>query len=66
MQKVLNFRFELTRYDHFLDKGRKSGIRKAFITALFSGLYQFVFYALMGGTLSIFISSNIYNKKITY
>ena len=65
MQKVLNFRFELTRYDHFLDKGRKSGIRKAFITALSSGLYQFVFYALMGGNIHFHLL-DIYNNKIIF
>lgn len=40
--------FEIERYGKCLEEGRRSGIRKAFIIALFSGIYQLVMYLVMG------------------
>lgn len=39
---------EINRYSGFLSTGSKHGIRKAFFTALFSGLHLLILFGAMG------------------
>jgi ABC-type multidrug transport system fused ATPase/permease subunit len=40
--------FETERYSSHLRRGYKSGIMKAFLTALFAGTYQLILFSSMG------------------
>uniref|UniRef100_A0A915EGH1 ABC-type xenobiotic transporter n=1 Tax=Ditylenchus dipsaci TaxID=166011 RepID=A0A915EGH1_9BILA len=40
--------YEITRYEKFLKIGRKMGINKALLVAMFAGLYLFILFVSMG------------------